>query len=91
MSTTNSFTKNGYQRERDKDILERHMGADRHLATKEEQLIISGDWNQDTTNKKLVESFMKRRLIPAIAGRHGNELPPTYKNGSKPIDEIFVS
>ena len=30
-------------------------------------------------------------LFPAITGKHRNEGPNTYNNGSIPIDEIFVS
>jgi len=56
-----------------------------------DQLIIAGDWNNDIRKKKFLENFTKRNLIPAIHHVHGNELPPTYNEGSKPIDEIFVS
>ena len=56
-----------------------------------DQLIVAGDWNNDIRKKKFLENFTKRNLIPAIHHVHGNELPPTYNEGSKPIDEIFVS
>ena len=56
-----------------------------------EQLIIGGDWNQDVTGKKFLKPFLDRNLLPAISSRHGNELPETHNNGTKPIDEIFLS
>ena len=55
------------------------------------QLIIGGDWNTNVTTKKFLENFKKRNLIPATSSRHGTNLPATHNNGSKPIDEIFVS
>ncbi len=57
---------------------------------KGEQLIIGGDWNTNITNKKFLEPFIARNLIPSIKSRHAN-LPATVNRGSEPIDEIFVS
>ena len=56
-----------------------------------EQLVICGDWNRDITNKSFIKEFEKRNLIPAIASKHGTQLPATYNNGSAPIGEIFCS
>jgi exonuclease III len=56
-----------------------------------DQLIISGDWNEDIRTEKFLAEFEKRNLIPAIYTAHGPDLPETYNNGSKPIDEIFVT
>jgi hypothetical protein len=56
-----------------------------------DQLVISGDWNEDICQKSFLEEFEKRNLLPAIFTSHGPDLPETYNNGSKPIDEIFVS
>ena len=55
------------------------------------QLIIGGDWNRNVTNKKWLEHFKKRNLLPAMSTRHGYQLPETHNNGSVPIDEIFYS
>ena len=56
-----------------------------------ENLIIGGDWNRDIREKKFLEEFQRRNLKPAVTGKHGNEGPETYNNGSKPIDEIFIT
>ena len=58
---------------------------------KGEQLIIGGDWNTDVTKEKFLQQFSKRNLIPTTSTRHGKQLPETHNNGSKPIDEIFIS
>ena len=55
-----------------------------------EQLIVCGDWNSNVEDDEFQTEFKKRSLIPAITRRHPNA-PETYNNGSKPIDEIFVS
>jgi hypothetical protein len=56
-----------------------------------DQLIITGDWNEDIREDKFLKEFEKRNLIPAIYKSHGPNLPETHNSGSKPIDEIFVS
>ena len=56
-----------------------------------EQLVIAGDWNTDVTSDSFLAEFDKRELAPAISSLHGKDLPETHNNGSKPIDEIFVS
>ena len=56
-----------------------------------EQLVIGGNWNEKVTDKKFLKPFLDRNLVPAIQERHGTNLPATFKKGSRPIDEIFVS
>ena len=56
-----------------------------------EQLIIGGDWNKDVTNDNFLKPFLERNLLPVMSTTHGKELPETHNNGSKPIDEIFIS
>ena len=56
-----------------------------------DQLIIGGDWNEDTLSEKFLKPFEDRHLIPVVQKRHGPNLPGTHNNGSKAIDEIFVS
>ena len=56
-----------------------------------EQLIIGGDWNCKVKNKKFLEDFEKRELLPVNVNRLSKDLPLTYNNGSYEIDEIFIS
>ena len=56
-----------------------------------DQLIIGGDWNSNVSTYVFLKDFIKRELIPVNSSRHGNELPPTYNNGSYAIDEVFVT
>lgn len=58
---------------------------------KGEQLIIGGDWNTNVVAPRFLEKFKKRNLVPAISTKHGNQLPAIHNNGSKSIDEIFIS
>ena len=56
-----------------------------------DQLIIGGDWNTQVTNPAFLEKFSEHNLLPAMQSKHGKSLPPTYNNGSKAINEIFIS
>ena len=56
-----------------------------------EQLVVGGDWNKDITSPAFLAEFESRNMIPAVASRHGRNLPATHNNGSLPIDEIFCS
>ena len=56
-----------------------------------EQLIICGDWNEDVYEDEIRNNFKKRNMVPGITGRHKDQAPPTYNNGSHPIDEIFCT
>ena len=58
---------------------------------KGDQLVIGGDWNELVTDDKFLQPFLSRNLLPAIQQKHGKNLPPTYKRGSRAIDEIFCS
>ena len=66
------------------------MAIDKYLEDGD-KLIICGDWNEDLYNLQFFEGFAKRNLIPAVTGTHKKRAPPTFTNGSFPIDEIFVS
>ena len=56
-----------------------------------EQILVGGDWNEDVYNEELVQKFSERNMIPVITTKHQDKAPPTYNNGSYPIDEFFAT
>ena len=56
-----------------------------------EQLIISGDWNEDVVGPNLTRWMGCFSLREAVTHVHGSKPPPTYHRGTHAIDGIFVS
>ena len=54
-------------------------------------IIIAGDFNADVRSKEVQDWMGKWKLREGILEMHGANAPPTFNNGSKPIDAIFVS
>ena len=56
-----------------------------------EQLIISGDWNEEVAGPNLTRWMGLFSLREAVTHTHGSNPPPTYHRGTHAIDGIFVS
>ena len=56
-----------------------------------EQLILSGDWNEDVAGTNLKTWMGTFGLREAITTMHSSKPPPTFQRGSHAIDGIFVS
>jgi hypothetical protein len=62
----------------------------KEVLEKGQQVAVILDANEDIRKGYAQEQFAKLGLVEAIVDRHG-DAPPTYDDGSKPIDGIFVS
>ena len=56
---------------------------------KGEQLIISGDWNEDVTGHNITEWMALFNLKELVTSLHEGRPPPTFNRGRDPIDGIF--
>jgi len=55
------------------------------------QLLIMGDFNDDTTQGAFKRRFQEVGLVDALAFLHDQPTRPTYNCGSYPIDAIYMS
>jgi len=56
-----------------------------------EQLVIMGDFNEDTSQGTFKRRFQELGLVDALAHLHGQPTLPTHNRGSHPIDAIYIS
>ena len=56
-----------------------------------EQIVLSGDWNEDVTSPRMKEWLDLVGLKDLIIPQHEDKPPPTYHRGSDTIDAIFGS
>ena len=56
-----------------------------------EQIILSGDWNEDIQTPLLNEWMSTLGLKEAVTSLHEGRAPATYHRGTLPIDGIFMS
>ena len=56
-----------------------------------DQIILSGDWNEDITSNNIQDWMRVFGLHECILDRHGYDPPPTYQRGTRAIDGIFCS
>ena len=56
-----------------------------------EQLIIMGDWNQETQSDEFQSWYSKLGLVDSILEKHGDGAPATYNKGSRRFDAILIS
>ena len=56
-----------------------------------EQLILMGDWNQETQSEEFISWYSKLGLVDSILQKHGDGAPATYNKGSRRIDAILIS
>ena len=59
--------------------------------TNGEKIILTIDVNEDVRDGNFAQMMRRVGLVSAIRRKHGNNMPPTYQLGSRPIDDIFVS
>lgn len=55
------------------------------------QIVVMLDGNEDIRSWVFAEGFKDLGLKEVILGKHGWNAPPTFIDGSHPIDAIFVS
>ncbi len=56
-----------------------------------EQLVIMGDFNEDTSQGTFKRRFQELGLVDALAHLHGQPTLPTHNRWSNPIDAIYIS
>jgi len=56
-----------------------------------EQLMILGDFNDDTSQVAFKRRFQELGLVDALAHLHGQPTWPTHNRGSNPIDAMYIS
>ena len=56
-----------------------------------EQIILSGDWNEDIQTPLLTEWMRTLGLKEAVTSLRDGRAPATYHRGTLPIDGIFMS
>jgi len=56
-----------------------------------EQLVILGDFNDNTSQVTFKQWFQELGLVDALAHLHGQPTWPTHNRGSHPINTIYIS
>ena len=56
-----------------------------------DQIVLMGDWNQETHSEQFIAWYSSLGLVDPILDKHGTDAPPTYNKGTRHIDGILVS
>ena len=55
-----------------------------------EKIVLIIDVNEDVCDSNFSSAIQQLGLVSTLRQKHGNNMPPTYQLGSRPIDDIFV-
>ena len=102
-ASQNTFVGSTYQQQR-RFFLDNRVNREPRLALFEdldksmqvwmeakENIVLAGDFNCDVRLEEIQSWIRKWNLRDSVLSIHGSNAPPTYNNGSCPIDAIFVS